>query len=81
MPVMQRTAQRTEGVLRQMVDLLEELCIEYAQEDEADRAHPQQERDIIATLEEEAADRGMNEEHVGKILRSALHMAKEGRET
>lgn len=86
MPVLHRATQRTEAILRQMLDLLEELSLEYGQHQEEDEdeegghlssAH---ERDLLLTLTEEAAERGMDEENIEKILRSILHMAKEGHE-
>lgn len=81
MPVMHRDAQRTETVLRQVLDAIEELSLQYAQEEEdGDRLHPEQERDLLLSLAEDAAERGLPEERVEKILRFVLHVAKEARE-
>lgn len=80
MPVMHPAAQQTEALLRQLVDTLEEISLHYASEDEDDRMPVAQEREMLMAIVEEATERGMEEEHVEKILRAALQMAKEGRE-
>lgn len=78
MPVLHRTTQRAEVLLRQMLDLLEELSLHYGQEHEdATAPNPARDRELLLSIAEEAAERGLDEEQIEKLFRSVIHVARE----
>ncbi len=82
MPVMNRTENRTETLLRQMLDLIEELSLHYGQEHDDDApSRAAQDREVLLSLAEEAAERGLDEDQIEKLFRAVIHMAKEAGET
>ena len=80
MPVQSATLQHTENTLRQVLDLLEELSVNDVLEDEEDETAQEQEREMLSSLAEEAAERGMDEEQAARILKQILHMVRTARQ-
>ena len=76
MPVVNPVSERPETLLRQVLDVLEELSL-YYQDADGDSVD---DRDTLMALAEEAAERGLDEDQVEKILRSIVHIAKEAGE-
>lgn len=73
---------QAEKIYQQILDLLEELAAVYVQagaEEDEDRDGPS-ETEVIETLVEEAAERGLNEQQVDRILKmisTCAHTAAE----
>lgn len=78
MPVVNPISQRPETLLRQVLDVLEELSLYYQ---DADDASAEADRETLMALAEEAAERGLDEDQVEKILRTIVHAAKEAGES
>lgn len=64
-------------VFRQLLDLIEELSEMYAKEtddDDLDDAETMTQQELIDGLIEDAVERGLDEEHAEKVVRSVLNM-------
>lgn len=79
MPTAQRSLAQTEKIFAHIVDLMEELTIIYSESEEEDD-EAGQEREVLTALVEEAAERGMEELQVERILRSILSLAHSARQ-
>ena len=79
MPVLTANQERIENTLRQVLDLLEELSVTDA-EDEEDETVAEQEEEIVAQMAEEASERGMDEEQAKRVIKQILHMVKTARQ-
>lgn len=75
---------QAENILQQMLDLLEELTSVYtdasAGEEEEDDAHALEMDEVIESIVEEAAERGLDEEAAGRIFRAIAAYAKKSSE-
>ena len=80
MPTAQRSVTQTEKLFMQMLDLIEEITLTYADREEEEE-ESEREREALTALTEEAAERGLDEDQVERIFRGILTLARNARES